>query len=300
MAGTLDLDALSVFVTVARAQSFSAAAKELGIPKSSVSRTITRLEERMKVRLLHRTTRSVALSTAGTALYERVQPLIESLRTSVCELPELEESPSGLLRVTAPVDIGESVLPEIVASFALRHPNVQLDLRLTNRLVDLVAEGFDVAIRITTRPLKDSTLMARKLSASMLRLYAAPAYLARRGTPRAPADLEEHDWVKFNGEAVKLEGPNGAKASVRPRGRIHADDLMFIRGAVRAGAGISLLPALIAEPDVAAGLLVQVLPKWNAPSGNVYIVCPEARHLPKKTTAFRDFVIHALEQRPLV
>src|SRR5262249_8893935 len=161
--------------------SFSGAAEKLGVSKATVSRAIASLEKRVRAELVHRTTRQVALSTAGIALYERAAPHLASLKQAVCSLPEIEQGPSGELRITAPVDLGAALLPETIARFTLRHPSVRVDARITNRVVDLIGEGFDLAIRAAGPKLKDSSLVARPLSAVEAHLYASPTYLARRG-----------------------------------------------------------------------------------------------------------------------
>lgn len=295
----MDLDLLRVFAAVARTASFSAAARELRIPKSSASRAVARLEEELGVQLLFRTTRQVSLSAAGTGLYDRIAPLLHGLESALGELPEREEEPSGLLRVTAPVDIGVFFLAELTTRFTLRYPAVSVELDLSNRLVDLVAEGFDVALRVAPG-LKDSTLVARKASPVQLQLFASPIYLARRGTPRTEADLAAHDWVTFGTQArkLRLDGPRGP-VEVAPRSRILCPELLFVREAMRAGAGLGLLPSFMADSDVAAGTLVRVLPRLARTGGNLYVVSPAARHVPRKVAAFRDLVLELIKSRPL-
>ena len=170
----MDLNLLTVFDAVARTASFSAAARELRLPKSSVSRAIARLEAELGVQLLFRTTRQVSLSAAGTAFHDRLAPLLRSLRAAVGELPEREEEPSGTLRVTAPVDLGVLFLAEMVTRYTARYPGVSVDLHLTGRVVDLVGEGFDVALRVAGR-LADSTLVARNLGKRNLADEEAPS-----------------------------------------------------------------------------------------------------------------------------
>lgn len=297
--GTVDLNLLSIFAAVARTSSFSAAAKELGLPKSSVSRGIAGLELAMGVRLVNRTTRHVALSTAGVALHERVSPQLTALIRSIGALPELEEQPSGKLRITAIADFAATVLAEIVARFIARHPAVEIELHLTTKIIDLVAEGFDLAFRNSTRRLRDSSLRARKVGSLGMQIFAAPSYLARRGSPRSPADLASHDWVIYPGfKSLRLESA-GVTASVEPRGRIVCDDMTFIRAAIGSGAGLALLPTFLAEADVTTGALVRVLPRWTTRSGDLWIVSTAAKHAPRKVTAFRDFVIESLRARPL-
>lgn len=297
--GTIDLNALPLFVTVAESSSFSAAAARLGVPKSSVSRGIASLESAMGVRLFHRTTRKVSLSTAGVAFLDRVSSPLAVLRKSVADLPELEEQPSGRLRVTAATDLGSTVLAEIVARFVARYPAVDVEFRLTNAYVDLVAEAFDVALRITTKQLRDSSLVARDAGMVVLQLYASPSYLALRGTPRMPRDLDLHTWVLFRDAApLQLRGP-GKPVTVERRGSIQCDDMFFVRETLRHGAGIGMLPTFIAHELVATGQLVAVLPRWSVPTGQLWIVHHGARPLPRKVVAFRDFVLESLKARPL-
>ncbi len=294
----MDLNLLAVFEAVARTRSFSAAARELRLPKSSVSRGVARLESELRLQLLFRTTRHVSLTAAGTALYDRVTPLLASMRAAIAEAPEGEE-PTGALRVTAPADIGSYLLAEVVTRYTTRHPAVSVELSLTGRIVDLVAEGFDLALRAAPS-LRDSTLVARKVASMTVQLFASPLYLARRGTPRTEADLASHDGVIFASASggTPLQASRGV-AELAPRARIRCDDLLFVREALRAGAGLGLLPAFVADADVAAGTLVRVLPRFERPAGNLYIVSPATRHVPRKVTAFRDLVIELLAARRL-
>jgi DNA-binding transcriptional LysR family regulator len=295
----VDLNLLSHFVAVAEASSFSAAARKLGRPTSSVSRAIASLEADMGVKLLYRTTRKVALSRAGQTLLERVAPLLGSLRRSLDDLPDREEQPSGQLRITASVDFGATVLADIVARFLVRYPAITVEVRLTSDVVDLVADSVDLALRISTRRLKDSSLLARRASAISLGLFASPTYLARRTSPRQPSELGRHEWVVFQGAGpLRLEGPDGV-ATVPVRGRMVCDDMSFVREAVRAGAGIGVLPRFLADSDVVSGHLVRVLPRWNTRSGYLWIVCPSGSLLPPKVVAFRAFLLTTLKGRSL-
>lgn len=289
----MDLNLISVFQSVAEASSFSAAAKKLGVRRSSISRSVAALERELGVQLFNRTTRSVALTTAGTALLAKVRPQLVALQEALGSLPEREEEPSGDLRLTAPGDIGAIVLPSIIAGFALRFPAVHLDVRLTNRTVDLVGEGFDVALRAGTK-LDDSSLVARRLSTVDFQVFASPTYLARAGHPRTGEDALEHDWVIFRG--FKLPAPLGG---MKKKPRVIGDDMMFVHRTVRAGAGLGLMPAFLAQPDLAAGTLVRVLPKIESKMGGLFLVHPPAQHVPRKVTAFRDFVVQHLAQHPL-
>jgi DNA-binding transcriptional LysR family regulator len=284
----MDLDLLTLFVAVAESSSFSAAAKKLGLPKSSVSRGVAALEAELGTQLLHRTTRHVSLSTAGTALYDRIAPLLVQIREAIGSIPEREHQPSGELRITAPNDAGAAILAELVARFVARYPAVTVDARLTNRRVDLVAEGFDLALRAVTKRLADSSLVARKLGSTEHHLFASPTYLARRGAPRTLEELRDHDWVAFRGMTTAFEP--GARRAV-------ADDFMFVMEAVRAGAGIGLFPAFLAQPHLSTGQLVRVLPRFAQPGGQFVLLYPRARHVPRKVTAFRDFLLETLPLR---
>lgn len=291
----MDLNHVVVFEAVARTRSFSAAAKELGIPKSSTSRAIARLESELSVQLLFRTTRKVSLSEAGTALYDRVTPLLRSMKGVLSGLPERGEAPSGTLKVTAPVDLGVLFLAEVVSRYTARYPAVSVDLHLTGRVVDLVGEGFDVALRVASK-LEDSSLVARRAAPVLFQLFASPLYLARKGTPRTADELDGHEWVVFRGGHQRLR-----VAPVRPAAerspRITCDDLLFVRDAVRAGVGVGLLPTFVAEPDVVAGTLVRIVPKLERSAGSLYIVTPAAKHVPGKVAAFRELVLELLRTR---
>ncbi len=293
----MDLNLLTVFEAVARTSSFSGAARELGMPKSSVSRAVARLEAELGVQLLFRTTRQVSLSEEGKALYDRITPLLRSVKGVLGELPAREEEPSGTLRVTAPVDLGVLFLAEVLTRYTARYPSVSVDLHLTGRVVDLVAEGFDVALRVASR-LADSTLVVRRAAPIVVQLFASPLYLARRGTPRSEADFAAHEWVTFRSGPQRLRIPSPRPApAVHPEGRIVCDDLLFVRDAVRAGAGIGLLPTFMAEADVVAGKLVRIAPRFERLAGHLHIVTPAAKHVPRKVSAFRDLVLELLRAR---
>jgi DNA-binding transcriptional LysR family regulator len=297
---TIDLEQLSLFVSVAEASSFSAAAKRLRLTKSTVSRGVARLEQSLNAQLLHRTTRQVSLSTAGAALYERTAPLLMSLREAAGTLPEQSEQPSGELRITAPNELGPWFLAELCARFLARYPAVRLDVHMTPRPVDLVAEGFDLAIRGASSRFKDSSLTVRRLGTFEGRVYASPAYLARRGAPKGLRDLQNHEWVVLRGMSgpIRFEGP-GEDLTVQPQGRVVADDFLFVREAARAGAGVALIDSLFAAKDVAEGRLVSLLPRYSVSTAGLFIVYPASRHLPLKVSAFRDMLLETVKARTL-
>src|SRR5688500_2341808 len=291
---TPSLDDLSVFVAVARAGSVTGAAAQLRLPKSSVSRALVRLEAALNRQLVHRTTRKLRLSDAGEALFAQAEPLVTSLGEALSLAPDTE-SPSGLLRITCTIDFGATVIAELVARFVARYPGVEVDVHLSNAIVDLVSAGFDLGVRFSAKQrLRDSTLVARRAGQLYTQLVAAPSYLARRGVPRTQDDLRNHDWVTYRGVESFLLGKGRNKQRVTARGRIRCDDMFFARAAARAGAGIALLPSFLADPELSAGSLQAVLPKLQLASGSVWVVHPPARNLPAKVSAFRDLVVEAL------
>jgi DNA-binding transcriptional LysR family regulator len=290
MHATIEL--LPFFLAVAEAGSFTGAAAAMNETKSRVSRAIAQLERELDTELFHRTTRAVALTTAGVALFERASPLVEALRDAVGSLPERQETPSGELRITAPTDMN-SLMADIVARYVLRWPDVRVDVHLTNRVVDLVKEGFDLGVRATTGNLPDTSLVAKRLARSAGRLYASPKYVARRGTPRDVNDTS-HDWLAF------IPGRSLAPISSKTTPRVNGNDLLFIRDLIRHGVGVGWLPGFFGEPYVATGELVPVLPSWRMDGGTFYAVYPTRRRLPCKVAAFRDLLVEHMRANPMV
>lgn len=289
-----DLHLLSLFITVAETASFSAAAKKLGLPKSSVSRGVAGLEEQLGTQLLHRTTRKVSLSTAGAALYERTAPLLASLKDAVGSLPENEQEPAGDLRITAPHDVSATVLADVIARFCARYPAVKVDVRATNQAVDLVAEGIDLALRAVGKTMEDSSLVRRKLASIEIGLFAAPDYVARRGMLRDLEEAAEHRWVLMR--QWRTRPPfNKLAADVHVLG----DDFFFLRQVIRNGGGIGVLPTFLAKDDLASGRLVRVMPKYAEVSGDFMLLYPQTQHVPRKVMAFRDFLLEYVQANPL-
>ena len=289
----LDLELLKIFVAVAEQSSFSKASTLLGITKGTTSRAIARLEEIVGTELLHRDTHRVSMSTAGVALFERSAPHLAALACAVHELPEQREDPSGQLRITSSYDFGVTMLPPIIANFSLRFPAVTFDIQVTNDVTNLVAQGFDLAIRAAARGLTDSTLTVRKLGTAELRFYGSPRYVARRGEPREYGD-PAHEWIVF-GPSTKLFKPSAGAAI-----RFISDDLIFVRELLLADGGIGALPPFVAEEPVRSGKLVQVMPSrtLRAPGG-FFLLYPTRGQTSRKVTAFRDFLLSCLKARPL-
>jgi DNA-binding transcriptional LysR family regulator len=293
------LDDLDVFARVVEHKSISAAARKLGVPKSTVSRSVARLEDSLGVRLLQRTTRALAPTDAGQTLYDEVLPHVEALRGAAACVTSAEGTPRGVLRVTAPNDLATLLLADVITRFTQRYPEITVELVPTPRTLDLIAENIDVAVRAGL--LRDSTLVARKLRETELQLFASPSYLARRGTPRTIEELEGHDCVLFRANHGRarwaLESKTG-KVSVEVTGRLSSDDFTFLLAATVAGAGIGLVPRFTAEVEVRGGRLVRVLPGHASAGGAVYIVHASSKHVPRKVAAFRDFIIETFASLP--
>jgi DNA-binding transcriptional LysR family regulator len=294
MDATARLDEIAAFIHVVKAGSFTAAARQRGVPKSTLSRAVARLEEAMHGRLLRRTSRSIALTDAGRAFYDRAAPHIAGLADAAESSLGREDQPQGLLKITAPVDVGESFLAELIVRFTARYPLIRVEVDLSSRRVNLIEEGFDVALRAASTKMDDATLVAKRIGGTEAHLFASPAYVARRGTPASPEDLADHDCVLFRPvdgkNEVTLLGPGGER-KLKLEGRIAGTDFTFVRAVLRTGAGIGLLPAFTGARDMSEGLLVRVLPAWSRAAGTLYVVYPVAKHLPKKVAVFRDFVL---------
>jgi DNA-binding transcriptional LysR family regulator len=291
----MDLNRTAVFVRVVDEGGFSAAARALRLPKSSVSRSVALLEQELGARLLQRSTRKVRLTEAGGTFYERASRGLAVVEEAAAAIADLQGSLRGPVRITAPVDAGVLVLAPLVARFVALHPMVRIEVILTSRVVDLVAEGFDFALRAA--PMHDSSLIARKLAPIEVALFAAAAYLARRGTPTTVSELHGHDCIVFRPDRGRgswtLTGPEGAE-TVEVGGPVGADDFSFIERVVRAGVGIGLLPAFLQNAAPREDALVRVLPSHAARGGLFHLVYPSARYLPQRAVVFRDFIIEAL------
>jgi DNA-binding transcriptional LysR family regulator len=293
---TIDLNLTVTFVKVVEAASFTAAAHALGVPTSSVSRAVARLEASLGVRLLQRTTRRLSLTPAGEHYFRQVRSAIVGIDAANTAVADMGQSPRGKIRFSAAGDLADGELSAITGRFLARYPGVELDIVITARRVDLVAEGFDLALRAGT--LDDSTLVAHKIARTDLGIYAAPSYLARRGQPRRLSDLVNHSCVLYRQSMGlmpwRLTGPRGPE-QVSVSGPVVVDDIAFAHGLVRAGVGLGLLPDLVAEPEVAPGILVRVLPSLAVRSGALQVVTPPLKHVPARVSLFRDHLIRELK-----
>jgi DNA-binding transcriptional LysR family regulator len=294
----LDLNDLRVFVRVVDRGAFASAARELRVPTSTVSRTVSRLEQRIGTRLLQRTPRSVRATSEGHALYASVSDAVGALERAAHALEPVTRTPKGTLRVTAPAEIAASFLADVAVAFGERYPQVHVELVLTNRMINLVEEGLDVAVRAALR-LADSSLVARKLGEVEHALYASPHYLDLRGAPTSPAALADHRCLVFRGkDLVKTWQLHDRERAfeIDVRGAIGADDFGYLRAATVAGGGVALLPRIVCAKDEAAGRLIRVLPGVAARGASLYVMYPSAAHVPARVTAFRSFVAAAFQR----
>lgn len=293
LASNIDPNDLLIFAHVAELGSFSRAAERLGLPKSSVSRRLAALEQRLGERLLLRTTRRQTLTEFGALLLEHARQVVAEVDAVAALSAHRQSAPSGRLRVSMPSDFANLLLANALATFVATHPGIHLELDLSPRRVDLLGEGFDVAIRVGDLP-DDAMLAARCLSELSTSLYASADYLARFGHPATPDDLARHNAVGLlnsNGEPMKWILSN---SEVRwegfPPGRMVANSPELLIHMARAGAGIVAVPDAFALADVGKVQLLRVLPDWRLPGEKVSAVFPERKLMPAKTRAFIDML----------
>lgn len=288
------LDAMRVFVAVVERNGFSAAAQALDMSTAGVTRQVAALEKRLSTRLLHRTTRRVSPTSAGAAYYAQCVRLLAEFDALEASIGAQALEPSGMLRINAPVSWGIARLGPLLAGYRQRFPQVELDLALSDRLVDMVEEGYDVAIRITREP--SPALIARRLGQARITLCAAPSYLAARGTPRTPQDLEQHDCLGYSywasGNQWPLQGPGG-ETRVTVNSILQANNGDVLREAAIAGMGVILQPDFLLEDALADGRLVRVLPDWDVPAIGIFAVYTSRSHLAPKVRSFIDYLVDA-------
>lgn len=283
------LNDMALFVEVVKARGFRHAAEAVGMPNSTVSRRINGLEKAIGLRLLHRTTRKIELTEAGLIYFERCKRIVDEARLAHEQLGEMLAQPSGVLRASLPVDFANIYLAPLIAEFARRYPGISFDFDLTPRLVDLVSEPFDVAIRMG-KP-ADSNLIARQLANLPCYLYASPRYLEQSGEPRHPTDLAHHECLGFRagkGNSWTLRhGEESVDVSVG--GRFQLNSVGLIRRLATLDLGVAVLPTEIVAEDVAQGRLRRILSDWEGPATPVYAIT-ETRLLPAKTQRFIEFL----------
>ncbi len=293
----MDLNEIVVFAKVAHAGSFTRAARELGMPKSTVSRKVSELEERLGARLLQRTTRELSLTDVGRAYYTHCVRIVDEIEEAARAVTSLQEAPRGRLRITAPLNF--SFLGPIVATFLKRYVDVQVDLVCTDRVVGLVEEGFDVAIRAGR--LVDSTLVARTVARMRSYLVASPNYLKKRGRPKSPDDLAEHDCMLFGAGAERggwrLRRENKER-EVTVTARLVVNDFDVLYDGVLAGLGIAMIPAPRCVAEMRSRRFERVLGEWCSSETPIHAVYPSTRHLSPTMKAFIDHLQEGMTPPP--
>lgn len=291
---------IAVFVRVVERGSFTLAADELELSRAVVSKYLTRLEERLGARLLHRTTRRLALTEAGAALFEASRGAIERIEEAEAAIARFQSAPRGRLRVSAPMSFGILHLGPAIADFAREYPGVTLDIRLDDRFVNLVEEGVDVAVRIGV--LTDSSLVARKLGATRAVACASPAYLAEHGEPATPEELAGHDCLIYsylaNANVWRFLARDGREIPVAVSGSLRINNGIVLAEAAIAGRGVLVSPSFYVAPMLRDGRLKRVLAGYRLPELGIYAVYPQKAHVPPKVRVFIDYLAARFGRKP--
>ena len=290
---------MEVFVEVARAEGFTAAARRIGLSRAQVSKSVMQLEQHLGTRLFNRTTRRISLTEVGRVYLARCVEILEDIAETEAIAGEQTQQPHGRLTLSAPTSFAILHLQQAIPAYLQQHPQVQISLNLADRFIDVVDEGFDLVIRIAE--LEDSSLVARRLAPCRRLLCAAPQYLDEHGTPMVPQDLALHRCLVYSNElrpdSWRLQGPAGEE-TVRVNGPFCADNGDILRAAAVAGLGVTLLPSFIVGADLRAGRLRQVMADYSPPLIYIYAVFPSRRYLSARVRSFVDFMANYFGERP--
>ncbi len=291
-----DFEAWAIFASVVEHRSFSGAADAIGLSKATVSKAVTRLETQLGTSLFHRTSRRLTLTDSGRGLADHAHRILAEARAAEEAAHDGAATLAGRVRISAPMSFGLLHVAPAIADFAGLHPAIEIDLDLSDAVVDIVAQGFDVALRIGTLP--DSSLRARRLGPIGAQIVASPAYLDRHGRPTHAAQLGEHALLGYTNapEPWHFFGPDGAEAVVRPRGPIKANSGDALLPALRAGLGIAPLPDFIIGDDVARGTLEAILPDWHRAPAALHLMTPPGMLRPARVEALIDFLTNRFRQ----
>lgn len=286
-----NLDSLLAFSETAKRGSFASASRELGSAPSTLAKSVARLEASLGLRLFHRTTRQVSLTPDGERLFARCQRVLTELEALQSEASGVHAEPSGVLRIDMPIVFGRKRVLPLLAELATRHPGLELDMRLSDAFVDLVKDGIDIAIRVGH--LADSTLVARRIASQDMVLCAAPAYLARHGSPRRLDTLATHAPILFRMPSSGRDRPwqfgvDGQTVTLQPAARLRCNDGEAMVEAARLALGIAQLPHYMVDDDIAAGTLVELLPRHRPPTLPIHAVIPASRMVPPRVRVVLD------------
>lgn len=297
-----DLNDLYLFAAVVEHGGFSAAGRALNMPKSRLSKRVSQLEDRLGVRLLQRTSRRFAITEAGERFYRHVESMVGEARAAMEDLESMRGEPCGVVRMSCPVSFAQSLLAPLLPKFLERYPRVRLNLLASNRRVDVIGEGFDVAVRVRDKLDSDAQLVARSFGARRVVLVASPQFLAQHGEPKAPEDLSSLPVLSMfeqEGDQVwELFDSNCAARRVSVKPRLVCGEFRVLIEAALAGSGIAWLPESACVEELRSGRLRQVLPEWGLPQGILHIVYPSRRGMLPAVRALVDFLVEAFEHSP--
>lgn len=297
-----DLEAWAIFAKVVETGSFARAAAELSLSQATVSKAITRLETRLKATLFHRTSRRMTLTQSGHASLERASRILQEGEAVEAEITEQSSSLHGLIRVSAPMSFGIARLAPVLPDFMQAHPEVELDVQFNDKQVDLVAERFDLALRIAN--LDDSSLLARRLCRVRILLVGSPAYFERYGRPRHPRELADHKALQYaysrSGSTWRFRHKRHGEFTQAMRANLHVNNAEALAPALRAGLGVALQPEFLAWQDLQAGALETVMGDWEALPTALHIVTPPGRSRPARVQALIQYLTDRLNQEPWV
>jgi len=287
--------ALPIFVTVVECGSFSLASQKLGLSKSAVSKRITLLEQSLGIQLLHRTTRSLSLTEAGARYFDYVRPAVKLAEEGLDAISELQQAPQGNLRIAVPMVFGRLHIAPLIPEFLCRYPKIQLQMQMDDKTTDLIAGGFDLAIRIGDLP--DSSLIARKIAPCLSVICASPEYLARHAAPQTPQQLSQHNCLFYSyfrdGVEWTFFSPQGT-TRIQPNGNYQVNNSDAIHQATLDGLGIANLPRFMVDADLQAGRLQALLADHPLPEHGIYAVYPQRKYLPTKVSVLIEFLMEKL------
>ncbi len=293
------LTEMEAFATVVDQGGFTDAARKMGISKSAVSKHISALEARLGARLLNRTTRRVSPTEIGLAYYERARRVLNDAGEADALVTSMQAAPSGVLRISVATDFGVNHLSPVIGDFLQEYPDITVNMVLNNRYVELISEGFDMAVRIGE--LEDSSLRARRLTDTTRRLIAAPAYFSQHGRPRAIDDLNDHKLLHYSsqsgGAVWRITAPSGERHQIRSAGWLTVNDGQSLLNACIAGLGIAYLPAFLYHDAMRRGLVEDAIPGLPAEVQGIYAVYPPGRFTQPKVRAFIDFLVAAFADK---
>lgn len=290
---------MEAFATVVDQGGFTDAARKMGISKSAVSKHVSSLEARLGARLLNRTTRRVSPTEIGLVYYDRARQVLNDAGEADAIVTSMQSAPAGVLRISAATDFGANHLSPMLGDFLARYPQITVNMVLSNRYVELISEGFDMAVRVGE--LADSTLRARKLTDTVIRMIAAPGYFEKYGRPRRIDDLNDHKLLHYSnhasGNVWKLTAPSGEKRQVRTAGWLTVNDGQSLLTACIKGLGIAYLPSYLYQEAMEQGLVEEAIPDLPVETQSVYAIYPPGRYTQPKVRAFIDFLAEGFDEK---